>query len=124
MLESLFVRNCQFPAAFLAAAGGEERLRSHSEQTAREIDQEVKRIVDESIEKVRHILDVRRGALEALAQKLLDVECVDASELKKLIEASVSGPLVVPGTNPSPVKAALQDRNVAPRADEAAPGGM
>ncbi|MFO0818162.1 MAG: ATP-dependent zinc metalloprotease FtsH [Pirellulales bacterium] len=111
-------------SAFLAAAGGEERLRSHSEQTAREIDQEVKRIVDESIEKVRHILDVRRGALEALAQKLLDVECVDASELKKLIEASVSGPLVVPGTNPSPVKAALQDRNVAPRADEAAPGGM
>src|SRR5688572_238494 len=46
---------------FLAAAAGlEDRPRTHSESTAREIDQEVKRIIDESIEKVRHILDVRR----------------------------------------------------------------
>jgi len=89
-------------AAQFLAGSGEERLRSHSEQTSREIDQEVRRIIDESIEKVRHILDVRRGALEALAQKLLEVECVDAVELKRLIDASVSGPLVVPGTTAAP----------------------
>ncbi len=39
------------------------RERSHSEQTAREIDEEVKRIIDESLEKVRHILETRRQAL-------------------------------------------------------------
>ena len=37
------------------------REHSHSEQTAREIDEEVKRIIDESIEKVRHILETARG---------------------------------------------------------------
>src|ERR1700730_5072311 len=38
------------------AGGGAEMARGpmHSEQTAREIDEEVKRIVDESIAKVRH----------------------------------------------------------------------
>ena len=39
----------------------------HSEQTAREIDQEVKRIIDESMDKVRHILESRRAALVALS---------------------------------------------------------
>jgi cell division protease FtsH len=92
-------------SAFLAAAaGGEERLRSHSEQTAREIDQEVKRIIDEGIERVRHILDVRGAALEALAKRLLDVECVDAAELKRIIDESSPGPLVVPGTAPITAK--------------------
>jgi cell division protease FtsH len=92
-------------SAFLAAAaGGEERLRSHSEQTAREIDPEVKRIIDEAIEKVRHILDVRGASLEALAKRLLDVECVDAAELKRIIDESSPGPLVVPGTAPITAK--------------------
>jgi cell division protease FtsH len=98
-------------SAFLAtAAGGEERLRSHSEQTAREIDQEVKRIIDEGIERVRHILEVRGAALEALAKRLLDVECVDAAELKRIIDASSPGPLVVPGTAPIMAKL-VGDRN-------------
>ena len=38
------------------AGAGEERLHSHSEETAREIDREVNRIIDESLEKVREIL--------------------------------------------------------------------
>jgi cell division protease FtsH len=83
---------------FLAMTGGEERLRSHSEQTAREIDQEVKRIIDEAIDKVRHILDSRRAALLALTARLMEVESVDASELKRIIDESSPGPLVVPGT--------------------------
>lgn len=83
---------------FLAAAGGEESIRSHSERTAREIDEETKRIIDESLEKVRHILEVRRGALVALTELLIEVESVDASELKRIIEESSPGPVVVPGT--------------------------
>ena len=83
---------------FLAMTGGDERPRSHSEQTAREIDQEVKRIIDEAIDKVRHILDSRRAALLALTDRLMEVESVDATELKKIIDESSPGPLVVPGT--------------------------
>jgi cell division protease FtsH len=89
---------------FLAGAGGEEKTRSHSEKTAREIDEEVRRIIDESIEKVRHILDVRRSALESLTKRLIEVESVDSSELKRIIEETSPGPLIVPGTVPSAIR--------------------
>ncbi|ADB18226.1 ATP-dependent metalloprotease FtsH [Pirellula staleyi DSM 6068] len=89
-------------SAFLASGGsGEERVRSVSEQTLREIDQEVRRIIDESIEKVRHILDVRRGALVSLTNRLMEVESVDSDELKRIIDETSPGPLVVPGTLPA-----------------------
>ena len=52
---------------FLATGGEMHREHSHSEQTAREIDEEVKRIIDESMEKVRHILETRLASLEALS---------------------------------------------------------
>lgn len=85
---------------FLAASGMDERIRTHSEQTAREIDQEVRRIVDEAMEKVRQILEVRREALVALTQRLIQVESMDADELKRIIDECSPGPLVVPGTTP------------------------
>ena len=85
-------------SAFLAISGGEEKSRSHSEQTAREIDQEVKRILDESIDRVRHILETRRPALEALTKRLIEVESVDAAVLKRVMEENTPGPTVVPGT--------------------------
>ncbi len=66
--------------------------------TAREIDEEVKRIINEAIEKVRHILATRRPALESLTRRLIEVESVDAAELKAIIEENSPGPLVVPGT--------------------------
>jgi cell division protease FtsH len=97
---------------FLAAASGEEGSHHCSEQTLREIDQEVRRIIDEAIERVRHILDLRRPSLEALTRRLIEVESVDADELKKIIEKNSPGPLVVPGTEapfrlapPEPVEA-------------------
>jgi cell division protease FtsH len=96
---------------FLAgAAGMEESVRSHSETTAREIDLEVKRIIDESQEKVRHILESRRTALEALSQRLIEVESVDSPELKRIIELNATGPLVVPGTVASPVPRAPREK--------------
>jgi cell division protease FtsH len=85
-------------SVFLATGGGEERSRSHSEQTMREIDLEVKRIIDEAIQRVRSILQVRRGALEALAKRLIAVESIGAEELKEIIDATTTGPVVVPGT--------------------------
>jgi cell division protease FtsH len=83
---------------FLAITGAEESIRQCSEQTLREIDQEVRRIMDESIEKVRHILDVRRACLEALTKRLIEVESIDSDELKRIVEETSPGPLVVPGT--------------------------
>ncbi|NUQ63958.1 MAG: ATP-dependent zinc metalloprotease FtsH [Pirellulales bacterium] len=87
---------------FLAGGSESARERYHSEETAREIDQEIKRIIDESLEKVRHILETRRKALEALAAALIEKEVIDTDELKRVIEANSPSPLIVPGTTVSP----------------------
>ena len=90
---------------FLAAAAGEESSRHCSEQTMREIDQELRRIIDEAIERVRHILELRRPSLEALTRRLIEVESVDSDELKRIVEENSPGPLVVPGTE-APIRLA------------------
>jgi cell division protease FtsH len=85
---------------FLAAAGADvPNARSHSEETAREIDQEVRRIVDAGIEQVRRILETRRVALEAVARRLIECEVIDGTELRDIVEASTGTPQLVPGTD-------------------------
>jgi cell division protease FtsH len=74
------------------------RERSHSEQTAREIDEELRHIIDFSLSKTREILETRRAALVALAAHLMEKETVDTEELKAVIEASSPSPMIVPGT--------------------------
>jgi cell division protease FtsH len=84
---------------FLAGAGADlPTARTHSEQTAREIDEEVRRIVDAAMERVRRILETRRAALEAITQRLIECEVIDGEELRKLVEASTGTPQLVPGT--------------------------
>jgi cell division protease FtsH len=89
---------------FLASAGMEASSRDYSEQTSREIDLEVKRIVDEAVAQTRQILVERREALEAVTNRLIEVEWIDGEELKKLVEATLQGPRVVPGTDNSVVR--------------------
>jgi cell division protease FtsH len=84
---------------FLAGSGDMQREHSHSEQTAREIDEEVKRIIDESLEKVRHIVESRMASLEALSARLIEKEVIDSDELKQIIEANTPSPKIVPGTS-------------------------
>jgi cell division protease FtsH len=75
------------------------RSQHHSEQTAREIDQEVKRILDEGLQRTRHILETRRAALEAVSRQLMKQEVIDSIELKRLMEENASSPMIVPGTD-------------------------
>jgi cell division protease FtsH len=83
---------------FLSTGGEMTREHSHSEQTAREIDQEVKRIIDESMVKVRHILETRLTSLRALSNRLIEKEVIDSDELKSIIEQNSPSPVIVPGT--------------------------
>jgi cell division protease FtsH len=84
---------------FLTGGGNEYgRDRGFSEQTCREIDEEVKRIIDVSIEKVRDILESRRASLELLAAQLMEREVIDSSELKQIMEQTATSPAIVPGT--------------------------
>ncbi|CAN5720215.1 hypothetical protein BH23PLA1_BH23PLA1_02440 [soil metagenome] len=57
-----------------------------SEQTAREIDLEVRRILDDCLESVREILARRRSALDEMTEQLLVHETIDAPSLEAILE--------------------------------------
>ena len=84
---------------FLAGASGGGGMRQYSEDTAKNIDSEVKRIIEQAIEAVRETLIVRKQALVALTERLIEVESVDADELQEIIDENSPGPLLVPGTD-------------------------
>ena len=86
-------------SAFLPVGQEEGSSRHYSEQTSREIDNEVKRIINEAIEQVRHILEVRYEALIAVTTRLIEVESIGAAELREIIERTSPGPVIVPGTD-------------------------
>ncbi|GAB5401982.1 MAG: ATP-dependent zinc metalloprotease FtsH [Aureliella sp.] len=83
---------------FLNGGGGEAVMRDHSEQTAREIDEEVRHIIDDMLERSRRILSERHDALESVTRRLLEVEVMDSDELQRLIDDTLPGPRVKPGT--------------------------
>ena len=60
--------------------------RDYSEDTAIQIDKEVKRIVNSGYEKARKILSTNRDTLERIAQALLEREVIDAVEVKLIME--------------------------------------
>jgi cell division protease FtsH len=109
--------------AFLSGPSDLPRERYHSDQTARQIDEEIQRILDESLERVRHILESRKAALEALAKTLIEKEVIDNDELKQIIEASSPSPVIVPGTTVTPRRpSAAKPEPAAARPAEAASG--
>jgi cell division protease FtsH len=75
-----------------------EGTRDHSEETAREIDLEVRKIVEDAILEVRNILLDRREALDAVAKLLMDKETIDGVELRALLESHSPGPKLVPAS--------------------------
>jgi len=89
-------------SAFLISGGDMPQRQGHSEETAREIDEEIKRIIAEALDRVRHILAKRRNTLEAIAKELIQQEVIGSEELDRIIEASSPGAVIVPGTDAEP----------------------
>ncbi|MFK7767303.1 MAG: ATP-dependent zinc metalloprotease FtsH [Mariniblastus sp.] len=85
-------------SAFLAGSGG-GGMRHYSENTAQQIDSEVKRIIDEALDRVRNTLKERKQALVALTDRLIEIESVDSEELKAIIDENSPGLLLVPGSD-------------------------
>jgi cell division protease FtsH len=105
-------------AAFLPGAGNEQ-AHDYSERTAREIDLEVRKIIKEATEAVREILQVRRDALEAIAQRLIEKEVLDGSELRQLLEQYSFGPRLLPGSEAlAPVEVVHVEKAPSPAEDE------
>ena len=92
--------------------GGEERVHAHSEQTAREIDEEIDRILSESLTSVREILESRKAALIAVSEELIEVESMDGGGLKKLIDDHSPGPVIVPGTGETAKRPSVEEERV------------
>jgi cell division protease FtsH len=70
----------------------------HSEETIREIDLEVRRIIDTCGKTVFEILTNRRAVLEQMSRELLECEVMDADHLRKIIDQHKTVPQLSPGT--------------------------
>ncbi len=73
--------------------------RDYSEETAREIDAEVRRFIDAAYKTAFDVLDSNRDILEQIAQALLEREVLDANELQMIIQGKALPARVPP---PSP----------------------
>jgi cell division protease FtsH len=70
--------------AFLRSAGGPE-IRTYSEQTARMVDEEIRKMVTEALDRAREVLTTHRDKVEALAARLLATEVVEEDEIRRLL---------------------------------------
>jgi len=56
---------------------------------AEEIDREVRRIIEQAYQRAKEILATHRDKLEAVAQRLIEVETLEEEEFKALVEDGV-----------------------------------
>ncbi len=67
--------------------------RDFSEETARQIDQEVRRLIDEAYQSAHSLVESHADAMHRIAAALLERETIDAEEVKMLIEGKELSPL-------------------------------
>ncbi|MBI3802533.1 MAG: ATP-dependent metallopeptidase FtsH/Yme1/Tma family protein [Nitrospirae bacterium] len=66
--------------------------RDYSEHTAIEIDKEVKRLVVENYERAKALITSNMKTLKALADALLEKESLDAPEIDRIVQSTLSSP--------------------------------
>ncbi len=75
------------------------KSRNYSEETARVIDGEIKKFIDEAFNEAKRILTDNRDTIEKIALALLEYETLDASHLRDIID---HGEMRNPPTAPKP----------------------
>jgi cell division protease FtsH len=91
------------------------RGREYSEETARQIDSEVKRLIDDAYRQATEMLEARRDKVKLIAEALLEFETLEGSQIQDLIElghmrnppviAQKPPPLPPPPTGTAPTEA-------------------
>jgi cell division protease FtsH len=66
--------------------GPAAKSRDYSEETAREIDNEVRRVISEQYTRARALIEENRAHLDAIAEALLERETLDQEELTALMK--------------------------------------
>ena len=64
-----------------------ERIKNYSEETARKIDEEVRRLIAEACSRAENIIKTHKREVEAVAEKLLEKETLDGAEIDALIKS-------------------------------------
>lgn len=86
-------------APFLNGGGGMIRESAHSAETMREIDLEVKRLVDEAYRCAYETLTNQRKTLDELTRVLFDEEIMSADQMHAIIDQHRDGPKIMAGTS-------------------------
>lgn len=73
------------------------QTKDYSEQTAIEIDAEVRRIISDAYDRAKRLLQENRDVLDKMAEVLLEKEVLDASEIGAILESFGRGDGAVPG---------------------------
>jgi cell division protease FtsH len=98
------------------------RRANYSEHTAKAIDEEIKRFIDEAYEIATRILNEGRDKVELIAKALLEFETLDAVHLKDIIDfGEMRNPPSAP--KPPPVPDELKKKPSAKPAEEDRPEG-
>ena len=85
--------------------------KNFSEETARLVDAEVKRIVEEAHTRCRKLLEENADALHRIANALLERETITGDDLDLLMDDKPLPPLEVGGNEKQPVPEAAVDRD-------------
>ena len=81
------------------------RSKEYSDQTAQEIDNEVKRIIDEGYRTAKDLIDANRDKLELIANALLEFETLDGDQVTEIIKTGTFTPPQKP-SDPGPMMGA------------------
>ena len=88
---------------------GESDVVSVSATTRRELDEEVRRIIDQQYDHARKLIEENRASLERIAKTLLDYETLDSEQVKRLMAGDELPPrrptVLVPTVADPPVAA-------------------
>jgi cell division protease FtsH len=100
--------------------------RDFSEETARQIDQEVRRLIDEAYQAARTLIESHKDAMHRIAAALLERETIDAEEVRLLVEGKELPPMRSVLASPSdqggtPLSALKPESNGGPGFPEGSP---
>jgi cell division protease FtsH len=95
------------------------QVQSYSDQTAAEIDEEIKNIIDECYEETKKILLEKKAVVEGLASRLIEKLTVDGPDFEKIYMANgnldlafaTAAPAAVPAETETPAPAESEEGN-------------
>jgi cell division protease FtsH len=79
------------------------RAKDYSEQTAQEIDNEVKRIIDEANRSAKELINASRDKLEIIANALLEYETLEGGQVEEIIRTGKFTPTPKPPAQVEPM---------------------